>query len=191
MAWNFGKSGQRNSPISHFIFWWLVFRYLAGPWYPRPRHLYNFPIMWFGLFEWIHLPFTPDPTTAGNFADTHAILAWATIILLGMHVGAALKHHFINRDDVCWPAWSYALKNAQSNEDKHEKTISLLSAVTALLLSSTASFAATNWDVIEKSSRLNFIASQSGKDIKGELRHSRRPSLLTKMICRALTSRWL
>lgn len=53
-------------------------------------------------------------------------------------------------------------------KNKMKKTISLLSVLSAILLSSTASFAATNWDVIEKSSHLNFVATQSGKDLKGE-----------------------
>lgn len=88
--------------LTHIAFYILMIGIPLSGWAmvsasPPP---YNFPIMWFGLFEWPHLPFTPDPTTAGNFAETHEILAWATIILLGMHVGAALKHHFINKDDV-------------------------------------------------------------------------------------------
>ncbi|MBL8641798.1 MAG: cytochrome b [Alphaproteobacteria bacterium] len=61
---------------------------------------YNFPIMWFGLFEWPHLPVTVDKELSHDFAEVHETLAYLTIILLGLHVGAALKHHFINKDNV-------------------------------------------------------------------------------------------
>lgn len=30
----------------------------------------------------------------------HSAGAWAILVLLALHIGAALKHHFINRDDV-------------------------------------------------------------------------------------------
>lgn len=33
-------------------------------------------------------------------ASAHATLAWLLIALLALHVAAALKHHFIDRDDV-------------------------------------------------------------------------------------------
>lgn len=33
-------------------------------------------------------------------ASAHAALAWLLIALLALHVAAALKHHFIDRDDV-------------------------------------------------------------------------------------------
>lgn len=37
---------------------------------------------------------------ADRLEDVHAWLAYGTLALLALHVGAALKHHFWNRDDV-------------------------------------------------------------------------------------------
>ncbi len=72
---------------------------------------YNFPIHWFGLFDWPYLPVLPEienkkfvplsvSEVSESFAELHETLAWGMIFLLGAHVGAALKHHFINKDDV-------------------------------------------------------------------------------------------
>jgi cytochrome b561 len=68
---------------------------------PEP---YNFPIHWFGLFDWPYLPVLSEienkKEVSHSFAELHETLAAIMIVLLAMHVGAALKHHFINKDDV-------------------------------------------------------------------------------------------
>ena len=64
------------------------------------------PTLWFGLFEVPHL-FGLDGAShalreqwAGWSFDTHWALAWSMAGLLVLHVAAALKHQFVNRDDV-------------------------------------------------------------------------------------------
>lgn len=56
------------------------------------------PLEWFGLFPWPKLP------VSGAFADVahdaHGILAFTTLALAALHVAGALKHHFVDRDDV-------------------------------------------------------------------------------------------
>jgi cytochrome b561 len=90
------------SKITHIGFYVLMIGIPLSGWAlvsaaPAP---YNFPIQWFGLFEWPHLPFAPDKDVSENFAEIHETLAWITIGLLALHIGAALKHHFIVKDDV-------------------------------------------------------------------------------------------
>ena len=64
------------------------------------------PTMWFGLFEWPHIPFLADLPRAekrvieGPLATTHAVLALSMLGLVVLHVAAALKHQFRDRDDV-------------------------------------------------------------------------------------------
>ena len=64
------------------------------------------PTMWFGLFEWPHIPFLADLPRAQKqivedpLATTHAALAVTMGLLAVLHVAAALKHHFKDRDDV-------------------------------------------------------------------------------------------
>jgi cytochrome b561 len=62
--------------------------------------------MWFALFEWPHIPFLADLPRAekrmieGPLATTHAVLAFSMLGLVILHVAAALKHQFRDRDDV-------------------------------------------------------------------------------------------
>lgn len=66
----------------------------------------NVPTLWFGIFEVPHL-FGLNAMAdefravfAHNAEETHEWLAKGTAALLVLHVAAALKHHFINRDSV-------------------------------------------------------------------------------------------
>jgi cytochrome b561 len=67
-----------------------------------------FPVatMWFGLFEVPHIPFiaeaaeeTRKALAAASF-ETHEALVYATVALLVLHIGAAIKHHVIDKDGV-------------------------------------------------------------------------------------------
>lgn len=65
---------------------------------------YDFPTRWFGLFEWPHLPVLSEienkKEVSHSFGEVHETLAWITITLLGLHIGGALKHHFVDKDNV-------------------------------------------------------------------------------------------
>lgn len=59
----------------------------------------GFPVSWFGFFQ------LPDlvPKNKALFealANVHEALAWTLAGLVALHVGAALKHHFVLKDDV-------------------------------------------------------------------------------------------
>ncbi len=61
-------------------------------------------ISWFGLFN---VPFLPglsglseEKETIHSIAETHETLASIMLALLVLHVLAALKHHFVDRDDT-------------------------------------------------------------------------------------------
>ncbi|MEM6650080.1 MAG: cytochrome b/b6 domain-containing protein, partial [Pseudomonadota bacterium] len=47
-----------------------------------------------------NLPLPVNDALSDWFGDVHEIISKATIALIFLHVGAALKHHFINRDDI-------------------------------------------------------------------------------------------
>jgi cytochrome b561 len=56
------------------------------------------PLEWFGLFDWPKLPVS---SATGDVAhDAHILLAFTTVGILVLHVAGALKHHFLDRDDV-------------------------------------------------------------------------------------------
>ena len=64
------------------------------------------PTMWFGLFEWPHIPFLADLPRAEKrmveapLATAHAVLALSMLGLVVLHAAAALKHQFRDKDDV-------------------------------------------------------------------------------------------
>ena len=56
------------------------------------------PLEWFGLFDIPYLPVSDALSDIGRQA--HELLGWGLIALLIVHVGAALRHHFLLRDNV-------------------------------------------------------------------------------------------
>lgn len=57
------------------------------------------PLVWFGV---VHMPalLAPDKALADTMATLHALLADTLIVLVGVHVAAALKHHWIDDDGL-------------------------------------------------------------------------------------------
>ena len=60
--------------------------------------------LFFGLFPIPNLPVLPGLPNKKDlreiFENIHATLAWTIVGFVVLHAGAALKHHFIERDDV-------------------------------------------------------------------------------------------
>ncbi|HJP99943.1 MAG TPA: cytochrome b [Rhodanobacteraceae bacterium] len=70
---------------------------LSGWWFNSAS---NAPLVWFG---WLDLPSLTggyDPVWKPRALLVHQTLFWVLIALLVAHVGAALWHHFKERDDV-------------------------------------------------------------------------------------------
>ena len=59
----------------------------------------GFPVVWFGVLP---LPdfVSPDKALAEALKTLHSALAWALAALAVVHVGGALKHQFIDRDNL-------------------------------------------------------------------------------------------
>lgn len=57
-------------------------------------------IDWFGLFNWPLLPISGGREVARQFMDAHEMGAKLLYVLLALHILGALKHHFVNRDNV-------------------------------------------------------------------------------------------
>lgn len=54
-------------------------------------------------FNWFKLPFpgvTPNKALAQWMFSAHEFIAWTLIVLVVLHVMGALKHYFIDKDDV-------------------------------------------------------------------------------------------
>jgi cytochrome b561 len=64
----------------------------------------NLPTILYGVAPWPHLPILADLENKAPVEDVmklvHGRGAWLFILLLGIHSAAALRHHFILRDDI-------------------------------------------------------------------------------------------
>jgi cytochrome b561 len=62
--------------------------------------------MYFGLFQWPHIPFLADLPRAQKiplrheFGAIHVYLAWSAIVLIPIHIAGALYHQFVRGDDI-------------------------------------------------------------------------------------------
>ena len=70
---------------------------LSGWWFNSTA---NAPLVWFGWFDIPGLTGGYDPVWKPRALMVHQALFWILVALLAGHVGAALWHHFRERDDV-------------------------------------------------------------------------------------------
>lgn len=95
----FEKLGAR---VSHWGFYFLMIAMPLTGWLMVSASK-KFPTVFFWLGE---VPFLPMPEAfsgkeaAHMFNEYHEVLAYGALLLLALHLSAALKHHFINRDTV-------------------------------------------------------------------------------------------
>lgn len=64
-------------------------------------------ILFYGLFEWPLLPISGGREVARQFMDMHSLAAKLLYVLLFLHIAGALKHQFIDKDNILrrvWPA---------------------------------------------------------------------------------------
>ena len=82
---------------THHLMYLLFFVVPLVGWAYSSAH--GYPIVWFGVLP---LPdFVPvDKALAEAIKPWHEISAFALMGLVGLHVAAALKHHFIDKDDL-------------------------------------------------------------------------------------------
>lgn len=99
--------------LTHWAFYFIIIAmpltgwlFVSTAWSPHDERALNVPTIYFGLFEVPHLfglAHLADGTRAGlaeALENIHGKLAWGAIVLLVLHVGAALKHHFVDKDEV-------------------------------------------------------------------------------------------
>lgn len=89
---------------SHYIFYFLIIFMPFTGWVIVSTSSLGLPTMLYGIIPWPHLPLLPAMANKAQINDfmeaTHGLLAWMIVGLLVLHIGAALKHHFIVKDDI-------------------------------------------------------------------------------------------
>ncbi len=86
---------------THIGFYVLMIGMPLAGWMMVSASPKDVPTVLFDVIPWPHLPGVPRSEGAEDlFAEIHKILAFMTVGLLVLHIAAALKHHFVNKDDV-------------------------------------------------------------------------------------------
>lgn len=84
--------------VVHSLFYFLIVAIPFTGWAMTSAFSGGQPISFFGLFDIPGLPFPADKEKAGVLHEVHELLAILTLSLLALHIGAALKHQFVDRD---------------------------------------------------------------------------------------------
>jgi cytochrome b561 len=92
------KPWERSAAhVTHYGLYILLFAMPLTGWIASSAR--SFPVSWFGWFQ------LPDLVGANRpmydvLMTAHFWMSWAVVAIAGLHVAAALKHHFILKDDV-------------------------------------------------------------------------------------------
>ncbi len=89
---------QVASKATHITFYALLLIVPLAGWAMVSNAETMRPLKWFGLFDIPYLPVSR--ATAGVAHDAHELLGFLMAGLVVLHIGAALRHHFILRDGV-------------------------------------------------------------------------------------------
>jgi cytochrome b561 len=83
--------------VSHVLLYALIFAMPLTGWMMSSAR--NFPVSWFKLFQFPDLV-APADQTFHLMHDTHHLLFKVLVGVAVLHAAGALKHHFIDRNDV-------------------------------------------------------------------------------------------
>lgn len=84
--------------VTHLLFYVLMLAVPLAGLGLHSAYSQGKPVSLFGLIDFPALPVGTDKPTIGLFHDLHEVTATAMLVLFGLHVAAALKHQFIDRD---------------------------------------------------------------------------------------------
>ncbi|WP_411818327.1 cytochrome b/b6 domain-containing protein [Hyphococcus sp. DH-69] len=162
---------------THWAFYGLmVLTPLAG-WVMVSVSPTDIPTKYFGVIPVPHLPFfggVVDREAAEDlWKEIHEYLAFTILFLLALHVGAALKHHFFNKDGVLRSMLPFGAKSWGGIAAIFGVLVlgSLVYLAVPSVASNNASFERVeggNWAVNYDASTLRFIGEEKGKPFTGE-----------------------
>ncbi|HEY0107921.1 MAG TPA: cytochrome b [Rhizomicrobium sp.] len=99
-------AAKRVARFTHYVFYLLIIFIPLTGWLMVSASSLGNGTDYFGLFTWPNLSFWAGDTRAQQhaahetFESAHVFLAWSAIVLVPIHVAAALYHHILLKDDV-------------------------------------------------------------------------------------------
>ncbi len=141
---------------------WMLYLFMLGlpitGWMLVSVSPYNLPTVLFGRIPWPHLPIFTDVEDKGPVEDAmkavHAYAAWLLIAIVSVHAAAALRHHFVKRDDV--------LRRMLPRLSRARMPLAC-----AVLLAA-GSARAADWTIDPAASKLGFAGKQNGEAFAGK-----------------------
>ena len=88
---------QSLARLTHVLLYVLLFAMPLSGWTMSSAR--GFPVSWFGFFQLPDLV-PKNKSLYEALLMTHSTLAWVLGAVVALHVAAALKHHFMLKDDV-------------------------------------------------------------------------------------------
>jgi cytochrome b561 len=101
--------------VSHFLLYALLLTIPVVGWMMSSAR--NFPVSWFGIFTLPDL-IGPNRDTYEFLHELHETLASVLFVIALVHIAAALKHHFLDRDNVLRRMLPVKLKDPVNLKDK-------------------------------------------------------------------------
>jgi len=83
---------------THFLFYALMLILPLTGWIMSSAN--TRPLSWFFLFDVPKFGVTKGDAIYGISHEAHELLPWLWVALIALHIGAALRHHFVVKDDV-------------------------------------------------------------------------------------------
>lgn len=84
--------------VTHGLLYFLMLAVPFAGWGLHSSASQGKAVSMFGLFDMPALPVGSDKPTIGVFHEAHEIFATLMLVLFALHVVAALKHHFADKD---------------------------------------------------------------------------------------------
>lgn len=97
LPWHMSKPEQLAAHAGHIVLYLLMLAIPVSGWLMSSAK--GFQTVWFGVLPIPDL-IGKDKELGHTLAELHELLSWMMVAVLIAHVGAALKHHFIDKDDV-------------------------------------------------------------------------------------------
>lgn len=101
--------------ITHFVLYVMMLLIPFTGWALVSSSPKKIPTVLYGLVELPHLPFFESlaedarKAVSHNIAETHGLLAYVLLVLVGAHVLAAIRHHWLIKDETIMrmsPKWA-------------------------------------------------------------------------------------
>jgi cytochrome b561/polyisoprenoid-binding protein YceI len=129
---------------------------------------FNFPTLLYSRIPWPHIPFIEQltldqkKTVEPLLKNVHAALGWTLLLLVGLHIAAALRHGFILKDGIMLRMLPRVLNVSRK--------LIVPFALAALFGGGALPAAAQEWAIDKSLSKVSFEAQAGGQAVPGEFK---------------------